>query len=740
MQKLWSQEIDWDQILPTELHTEWETYYKSLPRLNELRIPRNVTPDNQSEQFEIYGFGDASEKAYGACLYAVNRDTNGGIHSHLLCSKSKVAPLKTISIPRLELDAGLLLAKLYTTAKNAYGKRIRETKLWSDSTIVLGWIKTEPNSLKTFVANRVSKIQTLTTTATWNHVPSEENPADMLSRGVTLDRILVDKLWWHGPQWLTTQNPWPAHMKQADTELPERKTAPVSLTVVTTLNILERYSSYQKLQRIIAYCLRWRNVKKYTRSRDLTVEDMDRAEKAIARMVQQERLKQEIRDLTHNKRVHRKSQLHSLDPILDSERLIRVGGRLRNATISEEQKHPIILPAKHFVTNLIMKNEHKRLHHCPPEQLLCSVRHRFWPLSGRREAHKVTRNCLQCYRFKPTFPEAKMGDLPAQRVSGFTRPFETTGVDYAGPLQIRESRRRGRIHVSKGYIAVFTCFSTKAVHLELVTELTTEAFLAALRRFTARRGICSQLFSDNATNFIGAARDLKEIYEFLEKEKSEITTNLANQRINWNFIPPRAPNFGGLWEAAVKVAKRHLYTMTRGLMLTYEEYSTILTEIEAILNSRPLTPLSRDPTDLSALTPSHFLIGDSLLQPAQRNLCDTPDNRLSRWQHLQKLRQHFWRRWQSEYLNELQSRGKWTNTGENLHADALMLLKEDNVPPLQWTLGRIVQLHPGPDGVVRVVSIRTTSGVFKRSVRHVCPLPEDDEFHDGQGREKQTQS
>lgn len=213
-----------------------------------------------------------------------------------------------------------------------------------------------------------------------------------------------------------------------------------------------------------------------------------------------------------------------------------------------------------------------------------------------------------------------------------------TGVDYAGPLQIRESRRRGRIHVSKGYIAIFVGFSSKAVHLEIVTSLTTEAFLAALSRFTARRGLCEQLFSDNGTNFVGASRDLREVQKFLENSKSEIETFLAKQRIKWSFNPPRSPHFGGLWEAAVKIMKRHLYTIIKGRVFTYEEYNTLVTEIEAVLNSRSLTPLSNDPSDLNVLTPAHFLIGDSLTQPVQRCFLETPDNHLSNWQHLQKLR------------------------------------------------------------------------------------------------------
>ncbi|XP_071654106.1 uncharacterized protein [Temnothorax longispinosus] len=232
------------------------------------------------------------------------------------------------------------------------------------------------------------------------------------------------------------------------------------------------------------------------------------------------------------------------------------------------------------------------------------------------------------------------------------RPFTTAGVDYAGPLQVRESRRRGRIHISKAWIAVFTCFATKAVHIELVTELTTESFLAALRRFVARRGICSKIVSDNGTNFVGAARELAEVYEFLRKEKEAI----------------------------------------------------------------PHTWLVRKSNG-----------GDSLLFPPEYSYMKVPDNKLSRWQHAQKLRQHFWKRWQEEYLQELQKRHKWRNKGKDLEVGTLVILKEDNTPPLQWVLGRVEEVHPGKDNVIRVATVKTPTGLFKRAVQKLCPLPAEED-------------
>lgn len=246
-------------------------------------------------------------------------------------------------------------------------------------------------------------------------MPSEDNPADMLSRGVSIEQLSDNDCWWHGPRWLTSTHPWPATTIEAEVNLPEMKVKTVVLTVTTTPGILERFSRYRKLVRVLAYCLRWTRKNSSTKMTPaLSLEELEISEKRIARMVQQEDFSTELHELQQGREVFRKSKLRALDPYLDEEGLIRVGGRLRNAMISEDQKHPIVLPAKHFVTSLIMKEEHERLHHCPPEQLLSSVRHRYWPISGRREAHKVVRKCIKCFRFRPSYPEVKMGDLPAQ--------------------------------------------------------------------------------------------------------------------------------------------------------------------------------------------------------------------------------------------------------------------------------------------------------------------------------------
>ncbi|XP_015120060.1 uncharacterized protein LOC107043207 [Diachasma alloeum] len=539
------------------------------------------------------------QRALGACLYAVSTDHQSRQQSYLICSKSKVAPCKVISVPRLELAAALLLTQLCQTIKVLLPDKIDKMSLWRDNTIVLGWIKTEPSLLKTFVANRVSKIQELSQNITWQHVPTDENSADPLSRGVSSEDLKHYRLWWRGPLWLEEPKQHPTRQSEPERDLPELKQASVTLVCTWTSELLQKYSSYPKLCRIIAYCYRFgSSLTGNRKTGPLGIEELQKAETTVIKWVQQEAFSTEIRCLHEDRELPRKSPLSSMRQFLDQEDLIRVGGRLNNSAMTDHQKHPLILPPKTHVTILIMRGEYQCLRHCPPEQLLHAVRERFWPVSGCREAQKVVRKCVKCFRFRPTVPDVLMGDLPEDCVKGHCHPFSVTGIDYAGPIQVRESKRRGRIHISKGYVAVFVCFSTKAVHLELVTELATEAFLAALSRFTARCGLCSQLFSDNGTNFVGASREFEEVYEFLSRAEPEISTALSQRRIEWNFIPPHSPPFGGLWEAAVKVMKWHLHTVTQGRVLTFEEYSTLLTEIEAILNSKPLTPLTNDPSDL----------------------------------------------------------------------------------------------------------------------------------------------
>lgn len=393
--------------------------------------------------------------------------------------------------------------------------------------------------------------------------------------------------------------------------------------------------------------------------------------------------------------------------------VIRVGGRLHQSNFSYEKKHPIILSGKDHLSSLIVFDAHIRLLHAGPQLLLASIREQFWITSARNLSRKIVRSCVRCVRFSPRFTKPHMGNLPLPRVTP-SPPFYHTGVDYSGPFFVKNQTGRGA-KTSKAYLCLFVCFSTKAVHLELVTDLSMETFLLAFRRFVSGRGKPAQVYSDNGTNFVGAKSELIELSKFISNDGSKFSEIVANDGTSWHFIPAHSPHFGGLWEAGIKSSKHHLKRVLGTSIVTYEEFCTLLIQVEATLNSRPLSPLSADPNDLEPLTPAHFLIGRPLTSLPDPDVTDIAENRLSRFQRVPQFHQRIWRRWSKEYISELQQRTKWRSHHSDLKPETLVLVKDDNQPPLHWKLGRIVAIHPGSDGYARVASMRTQHGVVLRS-------------------------
>ncbi|XP_062703836.1 uncharacterized protein LOC134286264 [Aedes albopictus] len=361
----------------------------------------------------------------------------------------------------------------------------------------------------------------------------------------------------------------------------------------------------------------------------LSTLELNNATKTLVRIAQHESFGKDIAEIKSKGHVSSHSALKTLALIL-VDGILRVGGRLRHAAISEDRKHPMILPARHILTERILVHYHQKQLHAGPQLLVACVREKFWPLRIRNLARKVKHSCVNCFRCKPTNLKQLMGDLQPERVTP-TLPFLSTGVDLCGPFQFRKLPRTSPV---KCYVAIFVCLVTKAAHVELVYDLSTAAFLVALHRFVARRGRPKLIECDNATNFKGAARELaqlrKQFYD--QQHQTEIISSCADDGTEFRFIPPRSPNFGGLWEAAVKSFKKHLRATIGNSVLSQDEFVTLLARIEACLNSKPLTPLSADPNDLEVLTPGHFLIHRPPTAFSEPNLSEVPSNRLDRWQ------------------------------------------------------------------------------------------------------------
>ena len=374
-----------------------------------------------------------------------------------------------------------------------------------------------------------------------------------------------------------------------------------------------------------------------------------------------------------------------------------------------------------MLTKLIINNAHKITLHGHVQLLLNHLRQQYWILNARSIIKSQIKQCMQCCKNNPSMQQYIMADLPKSRVTP-SKPFSHCSIDYAGPFELKAITGRGRKINYKGYICLFTCHAVKAVHLEAVTDMTSDAFLAAFRRFLSRRGYVTNVYSDCGTNFVGANNLIKQYINISKK----IVPILTTENITWHFSPPGSPHFNGLVERVVRSTKYHLRRIVGSTVLTYEEFSTLLSQIEACLNSRPLCTLSDDPTNLFVLTPGHFLIGCApLTTQTECNMVESNMPLRSRWKLLQTNVEQFWKKWSIEYLNELQQRYKWNKNNANIQIGQIVLIKNENLSSFKWPLGKIIELHPGADGIVRVVTIKSQQNTIKRPVNKLCILPTD---------------
>lgn len=552
--------LDWDDAIPTEIDDQWGWWLDDLPSLCNLQVPRSLRPvalTGASVTLQLHHFCDASELGYGAVCY-LRLVSHDDVNCNIVMSRNRLAPVKPSTIPRLELAAAVVAIQLDQTIRQSFQLPLLDSVFWTDSTIVLHYIKNQKKRFQTFVANRVVQIHNGSNESQWRHVDTSQNPADHVSRGMPANELVNDERWIRGPAFLwKTEEFWPSQPDLGDMPLDAEIKKPIKIYPTLTKEDVTRelpidkfflrYSSWHKLKRAVALILRTKGLLQ------------KRSEKSLCSPITPTELRQaEVEFFGYVQCTWLDSQmminLKKLSPIHMPDGSLHVGGRLANAPVSDAAKHPVILPQHHHITDLIIWDLHEQTGHSGIERVLAEARQSVWIVKGRGAVKRVLRKCLPCKRRKASVSTQLMADLPEDRVTPDEPPFARTGVDYFGPITVKRARSE-----VKRYGCLFTCLATRAVHLEVAHSLDTDSFINAFHHFTARRGRPNCLRSDNGTNFVGAKHDMQRALE--EWNQLKISDNLLQQGTEWIFNPPAASHMGGVWERQIPTVRSILLNL-----------------------------------------------------------------------------------------------------------------------------------------------------------------------------------
>ena len=651
LQELCRDGVGWDDEVPEDVRPRWEKWRSELPALEKLKIARCHKPEEFDEikHTELHHFSDACQNGYGQCTYLQLVNAKNRIHCSLVMGKSRVTPLKPVTIPRLELTAALVSSKIsYMLRKELEYEEVKET-FWTDSKTVLGYINNDARQFHVFVGNRVQEIREKTLPDQWRYVGTKSNPADIASRGAGAQELINSSLWWNGPEFLwNSHEDWDPvdNIPSIPPDDPETKKITVRATQVeeppSLLERLKYFSNWHRAKRAIAICLRLQRRFRKTSicsSQDtspdtaerigraatyvpVNVQELKYSELQIIKMVQNEVFPEDIQLLKSlnvqsqvinrstakdgNRAMKGSSSLYKLDPFLDKDGVLRVGGRIKHSSLPYEVRHPVILPRKGHVTDMILCHHHQTIQHQGRGITQGEVRSAgYWIIGGSSAVSSHISKCVTCRRLRNMPQEQKMADLPEDRLEP-APPFTFCAVDYFGPWYIKDGRRE-----LKRYGVLFTCLASRAIHLEVADSLSTDSFLNAYCRFVARRGPVRQLRSDQGSNFVGAMNELNQAISELGHE--QIRQELLKTNCDWvdfrmNF--PHSSHMGGAWERQIRTVRNVLASLLshHGTQLDGETLRTFMAEAEAIVNCRPLTADTINSPQLpQPLTPNHLL-------------------------------------------------------------------------------------------------------------------------------------
>ena len=755
--------LGWDDLLPDALRHQWQRWRNSLVHLEKVSVPRCYHPGGFGKitRTEIHAFSDASKDAIGVSVYLRLANDNGEVATPLAFGQSKVAPLQSTSIPRLELCGAVLAAQAVARILKEIDLQIADVTFYTDSKAVLGYIQNESRRFYVYVANRVEIIRRVSSPNQWRYVETSKNPADLATRCLNATD-LTDTAWLNGPEFLrnaSTPQPQQENVQLDDNDPEVRKeivTCTLQLRKREDLGTerLSRFSSLPSLRRAIALLIvkvkefkRQRNGENVPKVREAlrspTTEELSQAMNVIIRATQKEAFGKQLQGRGPQRPVQGKgerdqnaerkkslkgSQLYLLDPFIDANGILRVGGRLRRAEMEYGEKHPAILPKDHHISQLIIRHYHEQVHHQGRQITSGTIRQAgYWLIGGHRMVAKVLGSCITCKKLRGPHLVQKMADLPTDRTE-VGPPFTNVGFDVFGPWTISTRKTRGGAAQSKRWGLLFTCLTSRAVHIELLESMDASSFICALRRFFAIRGPAAILRCDRGTNFVGGRTELQEALQEMELKRIEKFT--TEHGCEWKSNPPHASHFGGVWERQIGTIRRILDAMFAELgsrQLTHELLMTFMAEVTAIVNARPIAALPSDVNDPQPLSPAMLLTMKTRPPgPPPGNFVPTDLYAYRRWRRVQYLADQFWLRWRREYLQNLQPRQKWSKSQRDLAPGDVVLMKEEGEHRNNWPMGRVQEATKSDDGKVRKVTVAAVKEgrkkTFQRPIKELVLL------------------
>ena len=726
IQKLWLLDLGWDEKIPQENELEWENALRNLLEIDQVKIPRwiGLAPEKDSE---LHIFCDASESVYCVSAYCRVKPVGGPPEVNLITAKARVTPLKNESISRLELMACVLGTRMARAIAEVYETPKENIHYWTDSANALFWINTPPKKVKVYVQNRVGEIQRTTDPCQWHHVKSEENPADIPTRTISTEELVDSKLWWTGPDFLKSEDTYPVFIPSTPTEeaLKEvKEDYPLYFNVEKLGHSTGKLKNgFERSIRIftivvkIIQCFFKKDPKRWI----LASEYRAKALEYFIKVSQHKSFESEIEILRKNPNatLPRKSHLYRLNPFLDEKGILRTRTRLYLLkNVDFDQACPIILRGKCFLAKSLLEDYHlKFMHPVSLDCMLAQLHKKYYFINFNFAINNIIRNCLRCRKVAAKQQPQLMA--PIKRNFQELRPFFETGIDFAGPFSIKVGRGKVRKQM---FVLVLTCMNTRCTHFELCEDQKTSSVLSALTRFSCLRGAPTIIKSDNQTSFVSTSKELTDFIVDLDFTTIvEETQKEFGTQTRWEFIPPRAPHFGGSWEIMVKAMKRGVEELTEGQDVSEDQFRTILSKVSSLLNSRPLVRTFLQNREI-ILTPNTFLIGNFTTELNTEKILQNQNRLTAKYVEILTIENEIWKHFIKNILPEISPRTKWYKIFPPLKVGDIVLVIEDGTPRGQWKMASVQGLKHSIDGVVRSATIKMNGKLFDRPVINLFPL------------------